>query len=229
MPPLSNVKPGGVTGITTYHSCLVRFLRGEWEVAVAEAEQAYAVSSPGAAQGALIGILFRQHAYLGDRRRALALLDETRSALPSAGRPNTVGAWNLLLQMIDGLTVLGERERVAALHALVPDLVASGMVWMWSGPRLIRTAAGLAAAATDDWDAAEQHFAIASQQADALPQRLEQTDLRRFRAMMLLDRANPADRSTARSLLREAARDYGRHAMPRHRELTERLLQAAEA
>jgi len=228
MPSLSNVKPGGVVGINAYHACLVRFLRGEWEVAVGEAERAYAGSPPSAAQGALIGILLRQYAYLGDRARVLALLDETRGALPIAGRPNTIGAWNLLLQAIDGLTVLGERQRVAALHALVPDLLASGLIWMWSGPRLTRTAAGLAAAAAADWEAAERHYAIASQQAEALPQRLEQVDLRRFRAMMLLDRAVPADRATARSLLRSAADDYDRFAMPRHRELTERLLKAAD-
>jgi tetratricopeptide (TPR) repeat protein len=228
MPPLSNVKPGGVVGISTYHACLVRFLRGDWEVAVAEAQRAYEGSFPSAAQGALIGILFRQRAYLGDRTRALGLLDETRSALPAAGRPNTIGAWNLLMQTVDGLSVLGERQRVAALQPLVLELLASDVVWMWSGPRLVRTVAGLAAAAAADWEAAEGHFAVAWQQADAMPQRLEQVELRRFRAMMLLDRGLPADRSTARSLLLEAADDYGRFAMPRHHALTERLLKAME-
>ncbi len=61
-------------------------------------------------------------------------------------------------------------------------------------------------------------------QADAFPYRLEQVEIRRVRAMMLLDRAAPSDRATTRSLLGEAADLHGRFAMPRHRELTERPL-----
>ena len=221
---LTNVKPAGVVGITAYHLCLVRFLRGEWEAAAAEAQHAYEASPPSAARGALIGILFRQRAYLGDRTRALGLLDDVRSVVPCAGRPNTLGAWNLLMMMIEGLTVLGERQRVAELHALVPEFLATGVVWMWSGPRLAHSAAGLAAAAASDWEGAERHFATASQQADSLQQRLEQVEILRFRAMMLLDRGGSGDRTAARSLLEEASGAYARFEMQRHRELTERLL-----
>jgi len=224
---LSNVKPGGIAGIARYHRCLVHFLRGEWEVAAAEAERVYAKAHPSVAQGALIGILFRQRAYLGDRRGALELLDETRHLVPAAGRPNTLGSWNLLMMMIEGLTVLGDRQRVAALYSLVPEFLATGVVWMWSGPRLARTAAGLAAAAAADWDAAERHYAHAARQAEALPQRLEAVEIRRFRAMMLLERDAPGDRAAARSLLGEAAEHYARFGMPRHRELSERLLTSA--
>lgn len=220
----SNVKPGSVEGLSALHLSLVHFLRGEWERATAEIEAAYAASFPSAGQGALVGTLFRQRAYLGNRVGALGLLEEARSVMAAAGRPNTVGAWNMLILTIEGLAVLGEREQLAALHPLVAELLATGVVWMWSGPRLARTAAGLAAAAVADWTAAEGHFAIATQQAEAFPQRLEQVDLRRFRAMMLLDRNAPGDRATARALLVEAAEHYGRFAMPRHRALTERLL-----
>jgi hypothetical protein len=44
---------------------------------------------------------------------------------------------------------------------------------------------------------------------------------------MLLDRGRPADRATARSLLGEAEEHYARYGMPRHCELTERLLAAS--
>ena len=93
----------------------------------------------------------------------------------------------------------------------------------------MHTAAGIAAAAAREWTEAERHFAVATQQARDLPFPLERTDLRRFRAMMLLDRGYAGDRATARSLLREAADDYARFGMPRHRELTERLLAASAA
>ncbi len=223
----SNVRSGTVAGIPSLHLIQVRFLRGDWERASVEAEAAYAASFPSAGQGALAGVAFRQHAYLGDRSRALGRLDETQSLVPSAGRPNTVGSWNMLVLTIEGLAVLGEREKVVALHPLVPELLATGVAWMMSGPRLVRTAAGLAAAAAGEWAAAEEHFAIAARQADELQQRLEQVDLCRFRAMTLLDRDAPGDRPAARALLREAAEQYARGSMPRHRELAERLLVSA--
>jgi tetratricopeptide (TPR) repeat protein len=225
----SNVKPGSVEGLSALHLSLVHFLRGEWERATVEVEAAYAASFPSAGQGALVGTLLRQRAYLGDRAGVLGLLEEARSVMASAGRPNTVGGWNMLLLTIEALAVLGEREMLAALHPLVPELLATGVVWMWSGPRMARTAAGLAAAAVRDWTAAEAHFAIATQQAEAFPQRLEQVDLRRFRAMMLLDRDDPGDRTAAHALLVDAADHYGRFGMPRHRALTERLLATSAA
>ncbi len=220
----ANVKPGSAAGFSLMHLSLAHFLQGEWELASTLAEEAYASSFQSAGQGTLVGILFRQRAYLGDRSGAFRLLDEERSAVPAPGRPNTVGSWNMLVLTIEGLAVLGEREQVAALYPLVPELLATGAVWMWTGPRLVRTAAGIAAAAAGEWQAAEQHFETASQQADALQQRLEHVDLRRFRAMMLLDRGASGDRAAARSLLGEAADQYGRFGMPRHRALTERLL-----
>src|SRR6185503_7491171 len=160
---------------------------------------------------------------------ALGLLLEVPQAVPSAGRPSTGGSWNMLVLMIEGLSVVGEREKVAALYPLIVELVGMRVVWIWTGPRLVQTAAGLAAAAARDWKLAEGHFATASQQAEELPQRLEQVDLRRFRAMMLLDRDAPGDRATARSLLGEAAEHYARFGMPGHRDLTERLLTTSAA
>ncbi len=235
VPPLdqmhwpSNVQAGGMAGMSLAQLSLVHFLRGEWDLASAEAEEAYRASFPSAGQGTMVGALFRQRAYLGDRIGALALLDEAHGVLPSAGRPNTGGAWNMLLLVIEGLAVLGEREKVAALHHLVLELLTTGAVWTWTAPRFVRTAAGIAAAAAGEWTAAEHHFEVASQQAGVFPQWLEQVDIRRFRAMMLLDRARASDRATVRALLGEAAEHYGRFGMPRHRALTERLLAASVA
>ena len=206
---------------------LVDFLRGDWELAAAEAEEGYSTSFRNVGRGAIVGTLFRQRAYLGDRSGALALLVEERDAMPVAGRPNAGGAWNLLILVIEGLTVLGEREKAAALYPLARELLGTRAVWTWAAPRFMQTAAGIAAAAAREWTEAERHFAVATQQARDLPFPLEQTELRRFRAMMLLDRGDAGDRATARSLLREAADDYARFGMPRHRELTERLLDAS--
>jgi hypothetical protein len=52
-----------------------------------------------------------------------------------------------------------------------------------------RTVAGIAVVAARQWEAAEEHFQIALQQAEVLPNVLEQKEIRRFHAMMLIDRA----------------------------------------
>jgi hypothetical protein len=89
---------------------------------------------------------------------------------------------------------------------------------------LTRTVAGIGAAAAHEWGPAEDHFRIAMQQAESFPHRLEQAEIRRFHAMMLIDRAAPGDRKTARTLLSEALETYTKIAMPRHIEMTQTLL-----
>ena len=83
---------------------------------------------------------------------------------------------------------------------------------------------GAAAAAARQWEAAEEHFQIAMQQAESYPCRLEEADIRRFHAMMLMDRAAPGDREKAQTLLNEALDCYTRIGMPGHAEMTRTLL-----
>src|SRR5580704_6206903 len=87
----------------------------------------------------------------------------------------------------------------------------------------------IAAAAAHQWEAAEDHFQTALQQAEALPHRLEQAEIRRFNAMMLMDRAAPGDRERARALLSQARESYTRIGMPRHVEMTQALPRLAGA
>jgi len=65
------------------------------------------------------------------------------------------------------------------------------------------------------------------QQAESFPQSLEQADIRRFHAMMLIDRAAPGDSEKAQTLLREALESYERIGMPRHIEMAQALLDQA--
>jgi len=76
-------------------------------------------------------------------------------------------------------------------------------------------------------EAAEEHFQIAIQQAEAFPNRLEQAEIRRFHAMMLIDSAAPGDRERAQTLLRESLEIYTQIGMPRHIEMTQALLDRA--
>jgi hypothetical protein len=57
------------------------------------------------------------------------------------------------------------------------------------------------------------------QQAESFPNRLEQTEIRRFHAMMLMDRAASGDREIAQMLLREAMESHTQIGTPRHVEI----------
>ena len=94
----------------------------------------------------------------------------------------------------------------------------------WPISRFTHTIAGVAAGSARQWEAAEEHFQTAMQQAEAVPHRLEQAEIRRFHAMMLIDRAAPGDRKKAQTLLREALETYTHIGMPRHIEMTRTLL-----
>jgi hypothetical protein len=203
---------------------LVDLYRGDWAAALSHA-QASRRSEPGSSsEGVGSGTLFRQMAYAGDRTGALASFDENRIWMPSEGQKNPRGSWSMLALVIEGLAMLGERLLAAELYPLARELISTGALALWPISRLTRTVAGIAAAAAHEWKAAEDHFQTALQQAESFPNRLEQADIRRFHAMMLIDRAAPGDRKTARRLLSEALETYTQIGMPRHIEMTQTLL-----
>jgi hypothetical protein len=130
----------------------------------------------------------------------------------------------MLALVIEGFAMLGERLRAAELYPLGRELISTGAVALWPISRLTQTVAGIAAAAARNWEPAEDHFRIAMRQAEAFPQRFERAEVRRFHAMMLLDRAAAVDREKARTLLSEALESYTQIGMPRHIEIVRALL-----
>ncbi len=203
---------------------LAHFFRGNWTSALSYAK-ASRLRKPGSSmEGFDIGTIFRQMAYAGDRDGALAILDEQRALLPRSGQPNTAGSWLMLALVIEGLVMVGEHSQAGPLYPLVCELIGTGPIVLWPIFRFTHTIAGLAAAAARRWEAAEGHFQIAMQQAESYPNRLEQTEIRRFHAMMLIDRAAPGDREKAQTLLRQALESYERIGMPRHIEMVRTLV-----
>jgi hypothetical protein len=158
-------------------------------------------------------------AYAGDQDGAQAILREKRTWLPLGGQPNIRGSWLMLALVVEGLVMLGERSQAEEFYPLVCELVGTGAVALWPIYRFTHTIAGVAAGAARQWEAAEDHFQTALQQAESFPQRLEQAEIRRFHAMM-----PPGDRKKARKLLREALETYTYIGMPRHSEITQALL-----
>jgi tetratricopeptide (TPR) repeat protein len=204
---------------------MLDFIRGNWTAALAHARAScWADPAMSSINGFGEGNLFRQLAYAGDRDSALGIFREKRDLLPRSGQHNARGSWSMLALMLEGLIMLGERAQAGRLYPLVHELIASGAVALWPISRLTQTIAGAAAGAAGQWAAAEDHFQLAMQQAESFPQRLEQAEIRRFHAMMLLDRAARGDRERARSLLGEALETYTRIGMPRHIQMTRALL-----
>jgi tetratricopeptide (TPR) repeat protein len=175
-------------------------------------------------EGFGVGAHSLQMAYAGDRDGALAILDEKRALLPRSGQPNSLGSWWMLALVMEGLVMLGEQSRAAQLYPLARELIGTGAVVLWPIFRFTHTVAAIAAAAAHEWETAEDHFQIALQQAESFPNRLEQAEIRRFHAMMLINRARPGDREKAQTLLREALESYTSIGMPRHIEITQVLL-----
>jgi len=203
---------------------LVAFFRGNWAGALLHAQASCRPEPGSSVEGFGVGTLFRQMAYAGDHDGAFALLREKRTWLPLSGQQNTRGSWMMLALVIEGLVMLGDQSQAGQFYPLVRELIATGAVVIWPLSRFTHTIAGLAAGAARQWEAAEDHFQIALQQAKSLPQRLEQAEIRRFHAMMLMDRAAPGDREKAQTLLGEALESYTQIEMPRHIEMTQALL-----
>ncbi|MBI4831168.1 MAG: hypothetical protein HY801_06365, partial [Candidatus Lindowbacteria bacterium] len=74
-------------------------------------------------------------------------------------------------------------------------------------------------------DKAEEHYRIALQQAEELPYKIDQPEIRRWYACMLIERNGVGDKKKARSLLEEAVVMYREIGMPKHIVMTEQLME----
>jgi tetratricopeptide (TPR) repeat protein len=207
---------------------LAFFCKGDWDRARQHLETAAELEPPTTLQGWDRSLLFEFHAYAGEREKALAILDADDPPLPVPGQPNAWGRWSMLLAAVEGLYVLGERDRAASYHDLVVECIerTRAICAGFQDSRLTHRTAGIAAMAGHSWDDAEVHFRTALRQAEELPHLPEQAHTRRFFARMLLERNGPGDRAEATRMAAEAADLYRRMGMPRHFELAAGLLDA---
>jgi tetratricopeptide (TPR) repeat protein len=131
---------------------LVDFFRGNWTGALLHAQAACRREPGRSFEGFGVGTLFRQMAYSGDRKGALTVLDEKRVLLPRIGQANITGSWLMLLLVIEGLFMLGERRQAEQLYPCVCELVGIGAVAaILPISRFTHTIAGIAAAASHQW------------------------------------------------------------------------------
>ena len=198
------------------------FWSGRWPEAVECHEEASRLEPPGHISGYAWSALFLARAYTGDKSGAMTLLEDKRETIARAGRSNSLGGWIALLEAVEALVVLGERGEAAKLYPAASDAMDTGTVMI--GLSLAQRFAGIAAGAGRKWEQAERHFETALRQAHEIPVVIEQPEVRRWYARMLIDRDAPGDREKARQLLTEAVAMYRRIGMPKHVEMAEEML-----
>jgi tetratricopeptide (TPR) repeat protein len=217
---------GSLPWLYVGHLCLglVAHWRGDAVRAEAEIRRAVQLEAPGAFSGSSTSILVRHLAHVGRVEEVMTIYQSERSKLPSPDRVNSHGSWVRLFGLVEALYLCGFSDDAAALSPLVEKVLEHGPDWVTFDGRLVLTSAGMAAAAGGGWEQAERHFAEAELHAKRMNNRLEQTELRRLRARMLLDRDGPDDRALAGELLQEALVDYRKFGMPSYAAEAERML-----
>ena len=199
------------------------FWRGRWDESLELAREAARLEPAGMLVGVDWGSLFLRTAYAGTRDDALAMLAEQDARMPNAGKVNTLGRWAALQSIVEGLAVLERYEECGKLYPLAKELVDTGMVTTFWFAQPYATA-GIAAMAAEEWAMSDQHFKAALDSVDNLPIVIEQPEVRRWYARMLIDRDGVGDRDKAREQLTEAIAMYTKIGMPKHVEMAEAML-----
>src|SRR5215211_5210962 len=217
---------GSLPWLYVRHLCLglVAHWRGDAERAEAEIRRALDLEPAGSLSGSSTSILVRHLAHLGRAEEVMAIYHSERPQLPSPDRVNSHGAWNRVFGLVEALYLCGFSDDAAALAPLIEHALEHGPDWITFDGRIVRTRAAVAAAAGGHWEAAGRHFAVAEQHVKQMDNRLEETELLRLRARMLLERAGPGDAAQAAKLQEKALNDYRGFGMPTYAAEMERML-----
>jgi tetratricopeptide (TPR) repeat protein len=210
-------------GEAATHQGMVKFLRGEWESALEFFEEGADLEMPGAFGGnsSMVPLCL---AYLGRREEALRKLQAEYAKLPASGGPVTLTHLSAAAGIVETLSILGERQHADALDLVNAEVRSRGLACTHFTGRTTLLLGAMSAVAASDWGAAEQLFDEATREAEAIPLRGARPDIRRFHAMALLERGEPADRKRAVELLDHAVGEYRQMGMQRHAQLAEGLL-----
>jgi hypothetical protein len=201
-----------------------RLWRGHWDSAREILQEGTDLELPVVSYGYCVALFFLFCAYANDKDTAFEILEHIEANLPRIGQRNPVGQWTILESLVEGLTVLGRLDDAAELYPLTLEAIATKNQVRWSSAGVVQTMAGIAAAAGAQWERAEEHYDAALKQAHEIPHRIEQPEVRRWYARMLIERNSPGDKEKAHSLLIEAITMYRDIGMPKHLEMAEELM-----
>jgi len=135
-----------------------QFWSGRWGESKESFMKAADLEIPGVFFGLGIGPRLMFNAYAGDKEAALDTFKQIEILLPHSGCKRTFGAWIILESAVEGLAMLGERERLSGLYPLTLEAIATGNQLRILATGVVETTAGIAAAAAEKWDKAEEHF-----------------------------------------------------------------------
>ena len=200
---------------------LAHFHSGDW----AAAESALATAVRVGPERVWLTAMFSSSELLAGAYAAKDVIGRVRAArshLLQMGDENPWGVWDQLVNVVESLAVLGQRNEAAELYPLVTKGIEKGVIISWQ-LRLWQMTAGMAAACGEHWDAAQEHYETALQQAHDLPHKIAQPEVRRWYAQMLLDRNAAGDQEKARTLLGEAVEMYRTIGMPKHLEMVAKM------
>ncbi len=203
--------------------------RGDADKAEAELRKALELEPPSAFAGQTSCNLARHLAHVGRFEEVRALYESARSIFPTGEGTTGIGAWNCMLGFVEALYLSGYREEAAELRPLVDRALDLGPEWLAFDGRLVRTRAGVAAAAAGRWDDAERCYVEALDLARGMDDQVEVADIRLLHARMLLERSGREDAARAAGLLEAALADYRRWDMPSYAAEAERMLAGSGA
>ena len=207
------------------YSSYADLLAGQWDRALARARRR-PFAGVAVWRGWEQGFALLAEAYAGDADAVAPLLEEYRDVIPSGG-VGSHGGWTFAGCATEALALVGRRDEAAAFLDFWDEAAAAGHVIEATLPVLVARLAGIAAASGRRWDVAEARFETALRQAHEIPFIIEQPEVRRWYADMLIERGAPGDAERARQLLGEAIEMYRTIGMPRHIELAEQVLARA--
>jgi tetratricopeptide (TPR) repeat protein len=203
---------------------LYQMRAGLWD----DAHKSYQTSLDGAITGTCWDYGDVSYVLLGmamiDPARFDAIWERLKPAVPDEMAWQPAGKKQVVLAATEALAVLGRMDEAAPLYPLVRAQASSGEFVQQFHTGLVEKTAGIGALAAGDFEASEQHFMWALQQADELPYATEQGEVRRWYATLLLRRGQAGDSEHARRLLEEACSAYNHCKMPKHLDMTKDLL-----
>jgi hypothetical protein len=134
------------------------------------------------------------------------LLAEFTSFVAPTLSTMTIGRASYITTLAITYHLRGRGAELAALYPILNELVRWG--FRCTGLDMVDTAAGLAATASENWSAAEQHFERGIAHAERIGHRFALPGARQAYAEMLIARSAPGDQQRASSLLGQAVDEY---------------------
>ncbi|HUR51991.1 MAG TPA: AAA family ATPase [Mycobacteriales bacterium] len=191
----------------------VHTMRGRLEEGLSHAEASAAIEPESAWAGLAWASRLSNRMRGGDTEQMKAMLDEARDDLRAVDRSAPNGILTKLSVAGEAAALLGLADLCAELYPPLAELADRLLLrpFDWA---LTQRVAGMVAACAGLPEQAESHFRTALEQAVALPNLLEEPQVKHRYASVLRARGGDGDAEQAHALLREALTGYQRLGMP---------------